>query len=158
MEDIERKVIRIIATDRIDIPISSMSGKLKRQKPKLAKGLGLNPGDSFEGERVYARVEERDDIMRARGMKEGIDRFSSEYPRYGKILRGYIEEERATSETHVYFGMYDGKRLTSADYMEVMTNLGFSEGVARNLYPELMDISHKLTKKRDGEERSILIG
>ncbi len=43
--NIERQVIEIIATDRIDIPISSMSGKLKRGKKKLAQALELENGD-----------------------------------------------------------------------------------------------------------------
>ena len=34
-EQIERQIIELIATDRIDIPVSSMSGKLKRKKPSL---------------------------------------------------------------------------------------------------------------------------
>jgi hypothetical protein len=39
-----------------------------------------------------------------------------------------------------------------------MTNLGFTETTAKRLYPELMNISRNLAKKRDeGEERSILI-
>jgi len=156
-KDIERQVIELIATDRIDIPISSMSGKLKRSKPKLAKALGLSTGDYFEGERVYARVVS-EDTMKARGMREGIDKFSQEFPRYGKILNGYIEEQRANSETHVYFGVNLGVKLTQSDYLGVMENLGFTETVARNLYPALIDISRKLNKARNGEERSVLIG
>jgi hypothetical protein len=155
--DIERQVIELIATDRIDVPISSMSGKLKRAKPKLARALGLSPGDSFEGERVYASVA-REDTMKARGMREGIEQFKENHPRYGKILDGYIEEERANSETHVYFGLYDGCRLTQQDYLTVMQDLGFSEGSARALYAPLMEASRNLTKKRNGEERSVLIG
>lgn len=156
MENIERQIIGLIATDRIDKPISSMSGKLKRAKPKLAKAVELD-GGSFEGNRCYARVES-EDVMKARGMRNGIEAFSAEYPRYGTILNGYIEEERARTETHLHFGMYEGCRLTSKDYMGVMTNLGFSEGVAESLYPELMNISYNLAKKRDEIERSILIG
>ncbi|MBT3642432.1 hypothetical protein HN604_01960 [archaeon] len=156
MTNIERQILQIIATDRIDKPISSMSGKLKRAKPKLAQAVELS-GGSFEGSRAYARVEESD-VMKARGMRNGIDAFSSEHPRYGAILNGYIEEERARTETHLYFGMQEGSRLTSNDYMGVMTNLGLSEGVAEGLYPELMNISYKLARKRDEGERSILIG
>ena len=43
---IETQLIEIIATDRIDKPISSMSGKLKRAKPKLAQILELKSGES----------------------------------------------------------------------------------------------------------------
>ena len=153
-QNIERRVIEIIATDRIDIPISSMSGKLKRTKPKLAKAVS-QPKRGFEGERAYARIKE-EDREKARGMKEGIVKFEGNFPKYGKILRGYIEEQRTIREKHLYFGMYEGCRLTSADYMGVMTDLGFSEGMAERLYPELMDISRKLSKKRD-EERSIMV-
>jgi len=153
--NIERQVIEIIATDRIDIPISSMSGKLKRGKKKLAQALELENGD-YLGERVYARVEE-DDTMKARGMKQGIDKFESEFPRYGKILKGMIEEQRAKSEINLYFGVHEGCRLTSNDYMGVLTDLGFSEIRADTLYKELMKVSRNLSKKRD-EERSILIG
>lgn len=153
--DIERQLIEIIATDRLHIPISSMEGKLKRKKKKLAAELDLEDG-SFDGERVYARVEE-DDTMKARGMKEGIKKFEQEFPRHGKILKGYIEEERANRETNLYFGVNEGCRLTSQDYQGVLTNLGFTETRAGTLYQELMKVSRNLSRKRD-EDRSILIG
>ena len=152
--NIERQLIEIIATDRIEIPISSISGKLKRKKPKLGKALGLK--GKFEGERAYARVEDNS-TMKARGMKEGIKRFEENHPRYGKILKGYIEEERANREVNLYFGVYEGCRLTSEDYQGVLTGLGFTEKRAGTLYQELMKVSRNLSKKRD-EERSILIG
>ena len=154
-ETLERQMIEIIATDRIDKPISSMSGKLKRRKPKLAKAVGL-PGNKYEGERVWARVDE-EDKQKTRGMKEGIEKFEENFPRYGKILRGYIEEQRTVRERYLVFGMNDGCRITSKDYIGVMQNLGFSPAIAERLYPELMDISHKLKRKRDETERSILI-
>lgn len=152
-KETERQILEIIATDRIDIPISSMSGKLKRAKPKLAKAVDL-PEDFF-GDRTYARIEKTDED-KARGMKEGIEKFEENFPRYGRILRGYIEEQRKFRETHLYFGMNSGCRLTSSDYMSVMKNLGFTEATAERLYPELMDISRKMSRKR-GEERSIMV-
>jgi hypothetical protein len=48
-------------------------------------------------------------------------------------------------------------RLTADDYMNVMSDLGFTEATARTLYPELMDVSRKMSRQRD-EERSILVG
>ena len=157
-ETTERQIIELIATDRIDIPISSMSGKLKRAKPKLAKSVDLSPykGQSFAGERCYARIES-EELMKARGMRDGIEEFANRHPQYGKILNGIIEEKRVERETYLYFGVQPGCRLTADDYMGVMQSLGFTEGTARSLYPELMDISYKLSRKR-GEERSILIG
>ena len=155
MKDIERQIIEIIATDRIDIPISSMSGKLKRTKPKLAKAVELEK--PYRGERTYARIKS-EDLMKARGMRKGIAEFVKRFPRYGKILNGLIEEQRAIRETHLYFGMNNGCRLTADDYIEVMNSLGFTGEHAETLYQELMKISRNLDKKREYSERSILIG
>ncbi|MDO8556357.1 MAG: hypothetical protein Q7R96_04265 [Nanoarchaeota archaeon] len=156
-ETLERQVIELIATDRIDIPISSMSGKLKRAKPKLAQGISLAEYDNaFTGERVYARIES-EDVEKARGTREGIDAFSQKFPNYGKILEGLIQEKRKERETHLYFGINEGRRLTSGDYMGVMKNLGFSEARAEGLYQELMGVSRTLSRQRD-EERSVLLG
>ena len=41
--------------------------------------------------------------------------------------------------------------------MGVMKSLGFTEAISRDLYPELMEVSRKLSRKRD-EERSVMIG
>lgn len=154
--ELENQITQIIALDRLDIPVSSMSGKLKRQKKKLAPEVDLSEYDNeFYGERVYARIES-DEKMTARGMREGIEKFSEEFPRHGKILEGYIQEQRAKRETRLYFGTNPGKRISSQDYVEVMQDLGFTENTAKNFYPELMEISRKLSRKRE-EERSILI-
>jgi hypothetical protein len=152
----ERSLIRLIATDRIEIPISSMSGKLKRQKPQVAKEVASGFNKVFRGERAYARVEE-EDKMKARGMREGIEAFAKDYPKYAEILQGYIDEKRAEREVHLRFEMNEGCRITADDYIGVMTDLGFSEAMSRELYPVLMEVSRNLSKKR-GEERSILIG
>ncbi len=154
-ETMERRVIELIAADRIDKPISSMSGRLKRAKPKLAKAVELEKG-SYNGDRVWARISTKDE-SRARGVKEGIEKFAQEFPKYGAILQGYIEEQRTVREKYLYFGMHEGCKVTSGDYMDVMTNLGFTPATAERLYPELMDISRKLARKRDETERSILL-
>ena len=156
-ENLEGQLIELIATDRTYIPISSMDGKLKRQRTKLAKGIDLSGlRGKYSGERVYARTE-TEDRMKARGMSEGIEAFCEAYPRQGEILRGLIAEQRVQSETHLYFGVNEGSRLSADDYMGVMLDLGFTEATAKRLYPKLMDISRNLSKKRD-EERSVLIG
>lgn len=142
--------------DRIEIPISSLSGKLKRQKPSLAAEIDLQGKTQYQGERCYARVES-EDLDKARGMKEGIDEFSKLHPKYGTILNGLIAQKRTERETHLYFGMNDGCKLTSGDYLGVMKSLGFSETAAENLYGPLMDVSRNLSRKRQ-QERRILIG
>lgn len=155
--ELERQVIEVIAADRLHIPVSSMDGKLKRRKEKLAKAVDLSEhAYEFAGDRVYARVE-AGDTMKARGMKEAIDVFAEAYPRHGQILRGLIEEERAVREVNMYFGVNSGCKLTADDYLGVMQSLGFSEAGARVLYPELMNVSRNLSRKR-AEERSILVG
>ncbi|VVB79402.1 Uncharacterised protein [uncultured archaeon] len=156
-ENLERQLVGLIAADRLDIPISSMSGKLKRMKPKLAKAISL-PDNNYSGERVYANVQKYDSTAKARTMSEAVDMFAEQYPRHGKILRGYIEETRATRESNLYFGMQEGCRLTAEDYLGVMSDLGFTESQARALYEPLMDASRSIARKRADSERSILIG
>lgn len=152
----ERQLVQLIATDRIEIPISSMSGKIKRQKPKLAKEIDLNPWQGkYQGERVYGKLV-IEDKLKARKISEAVDEFITNYPKPGEILSQMIEEKRSESETHLYFGMNEGCRLTSDDYMGVMKNLGFSEATANGLYSELIDVSRKISRKRK-EERSVLI-
>jgi hypothetical protein len=155
-EQLERKLTELIAADRLDIPISSMSGKLKRMKPKLASAIEL-PTGRYDGQRVYARIE-AEDKLKARTMSEAVDDFCTEHPKYGEILTKMIEDKRAVKETHLYFGMQEGCRLTTEDYVSVMSNLGFNEAQARALYEPLMDASRTIKKKRAEGERSILIG
>ena len=157
MKVLEDQIIGLIAMDRVEIPISSMSGKLKRQKPKLAKDIDLSDyKGKYQGERAYARIES-EDLEVARGMKDGIDEFSKRHPKYGAELQEIIDEKRTERETHLYFGLNEGSRLSEADYIGVMRSLGYSEAGARSLYPELISVSRKISKKRD-EERRILIG
>jgi hypothetical protein len=124
--ELERRVIQLVAADRFDIPVSSMSGKLKRMKPKLAKNiLGQAEQMHHYGERVFAYTEQ-EDKDKAKGMREGVEEFKQEFPKYGQILEGKIQEKRAVRETHLYFGMQPGKRLTGQDYLAVMNDLGFT--------------------------------
>ncbi len=155
-EQLERQIIQLIATDRLDVPISSMSGKLKRAKPKIAKTIDLC-GERFEGERTFAYVRDEEGT-KARGMSEAINIFCEKHLQYGQELRGLIAEQRTTREPHLYFGMQEGRRLTSGDYIDVMASLGFSEAKAEAMYQELMDASRKIVKKRQETTRSILVG
>lgn len=156
----EQQVIRLVAQDRIEIPLSSMYQKLKKAKSRDAKGLAEVvrnlDGQEFEGNRTFAYFQ-REDKERARGMKEAVAEFSQEFPKYGVILQGKIAEKRVRNEEHLYFGVNPGSRLTSDDYLEVMQSLGLSEGTARSLYPDLMEVSRMLSKARQ-EERSVIVG
>lgn len=153
----EKQVLQLIATDRLDIPVSSMSGKLKRAKPKIASTVSIEAyGGNFSGTRVYARLEEVDK-QKARGMSAGIAEFKERYPAYGEKLQTLIDEERTSRERHLYFGMNEGRRITTTDYLSVMESLGFSPAVAETMYEALIDASRKISKARTDEERSVLI-
>lgn len=156
-EGLERQVIQLIATDRIEVPISSLSGKLKRRKPKMAQEIQLPENNRYNGERVYARIQ-TDDEMKARTMKEAIAEFANQYPTHGKVLQGIIAEKRLQKEEHLYFGVNEGCRLTQEDYMGVMKDLGFGEVTAKGLYSELIEVSRNLARKRGNPERSVLVG
>jgi len=154
-EQLERQVIELVAADRAYIPVSSMDGKLKRIRVKLAQDITV-PNGRYSGERVFARVDD-EDCMKARGIKEGIEEFERRHPQYGSELRGLIEEKRMERETHLYFGTNPGCRLAAEDYLGVMANLGFTEAQARTLYAPLIETSRAIAKKRD-EPRSVMIG
>ena len=155
-ETIERKIIELVAADRIDVPISSMSGKLKRRKPDMAQDIDIEFGQRYNGDRVFAYIRDEDD-RKARGTKEGIKLFTTKFPKYGRILKDYIDEERAIRERYLVFGMKENCLVTADDYRGIMMNLGFTAQTSERLYPELMNISRKLRKKRDEGLRSILI-
>lgn len=157
-EELERKILNLIATDRIEIPISSLGGKLYRQKPKLGKSIDLSElEDNYDGERCYARIEDID-LQKSRTLRNAVNEFSEEYPKYGAILEEKIKEKRWVKELHLYFGMQEGARVPATDYIEVMKNLGFTEATAKRFYPELMNITRKISKKRKDAERRIIIG
>ena len=156
----EQQIIGLIARDRLEIPLSSMYQKVRKTKGAMAKGLAALvanlEGAEFEGQRTYAHLDS-EDKDRARGMKEAVAEFCDEFPKYGTILAGKINEKRAIAEQHLYFGVNNGCRLRTEDYISVMKELGLSESTARNLYPELLNVSRKLANARE-EERSILVG
>jgi len=154
-EQLERQVIELVAADRAYIPVSSIDGKLKRLRVKLAQAITV-PNGKYTGERVFARIDD-EDCMKARGVKEGIEEFAKQYPKHASILNGLIEEKRMERETHLYFGINSGCRLTAEDYLGVMSTLGFTETQARTLYAPLIETSRAIAKKRD-EERSVMIG
>ncbi|MBI2044714.1 hypothetical protein HYT23_01515 [Candidatus Pacearchaeota archaeon] len=155
MRPIEKHLIKLIATDRISISVSSMAGKLRRRKSDLIAALPLSTGESFDGERAYARVELGEG--RSRNIRQGIDNFKADYPEQGKILERYIEDSRSGQEKHLYLGTNPGCRLNAGDYAEVMRNLGFTDNAAGRIYPALIEASYRISRGRN-EERSILIG
>jgi hypothetical protein len=155
-QNTETQLLELVAVDRLHIPLSSLDGKLKRMKPKIADAIELPTGE-FRGSRVYGRIE-IDDRLKARSMSDAVDEYCENYPAQGKVLTQIIEDKRATSETYLHFGMQPGCRLTADDYLGVMSKLGFTEAQARNLYGPLMETSRSISRKREDTDRTILIG
>jgi hypothetical protein len=156
-EMLERQLIDLVAADRMYIPVSSMDSKLKRRRESMAKGIVMPESGAYRGERVYAKISTEDE-MKARTLKEAIAAFNEKYPTHGKVLNGLIAEKRLQKETHLYFGVREGCRLTSDDYLTVMKDLGFGPESAKSLYHELIEVSRNLARKRADEERSVLVG
>jgi hypothetical protein len=156
-ELLERQLIDLVAADRMYVPVSSMDSKLKRRRESMAKAVTLPESNSYRGERVSAKISTEDE-MKARTMKEAIAEFARQYPRHGKVLNGLIAEKRLQKETHLYFGVREGCRLTSDDYLAVMKDLGFGPESAKSLYHELIEVSRNMARKRADGERSILVG
>ena len=155
-KEIESQILKLIATDRIEIPISSLKGKLYRGKSKLGKSIDLSElDDNYDGDRCYARIEDID-LKKSRTLRQAINEFSKRHPKYGGILEEIIKEERWVNEMHLYFGMHENARVPAKDYMQVMEDLGFTEATAQRFYPELMNITRKISKKRE-EERRIIV-
>jgi len=156
----EQQIIALIAKDRLEIPLSSMYQKIKKAKAKDAKGLAElikeSEGHEFESARTYAHVD-KEDKEKARGMKEAVAEFAKEFPKYGSILLGKIAEKRVIAEEHLYFGVNPGCRLTTEDYLTILQSTGLSEGTARAMYPDLINVSRKLARSRE-EERSTIVG
>ena len=154
---LEEEIIDLISADRMYIAISSMDGKLKRLRPKLAGCIDLKEyNNNFIGERVYARIVS-EDKKSAREVREGIEKFKKEFPEQGETLEKYIKEQRTKRERYLYFGTNSECKLTKEDYLNVMKSMGFTDFSAIRLYPELLETSRALSKKRN-KERSLLIG
>jgi len=156
VNDLERQIISLVATDRLYVPSSSFDGKLERSRPKIAEAIA-SKRRSYTGERTHMRVKDRDH-NKARGMRHGIETFTERFPKYGAILNGIIQEERTVREKHLYFGMNEGKRLTNDDYLAVLTDMGMGPVIAERYCEVALDISRTLMKKREETDRRILIG
>ncbi len=153
----EEALTASIAADRLHKPVSSMAGKLDRRKKKFLQDIDVGKNGRYEGDRCHARVES-EDLQVARGMEDGIAAFTERHPKYGTELQTLIDEKRKARETHLYFGMNEGCRLTRSDYMVVMGSLGYSEAVAVRLYGPLMGVSRSLAAKKSDERRIMVPG
>ena len=129
--------------------------KVSRRKKDLAIDIAGSIKSRYNGDRVFAELEREED-QKARGYVEGVGKFSEMYPKYGKILKGIIEQKRVARDNYLKFGLKEGSRLTIKDYELVMRDIGLTKNQALALYPSLFDMGKKLQEARN-ETRSILL-
>ena len=155
-DDLEIAVRNMVAYDILSKPLSSLGQKAGRREKNLSGFVEdlLIRGQSCE--RVVAYVEPREE-EKARTMREGIDAFKEEHPRYGKVLEGMIQETRVQKNNHLVFGIASGFQLGAADYRRVMTDLGMTTKEADSMYGHLLEISDRLGKAREHKLRSVLL-
>jgi len=155
--EVEIYVRNMVALDVLSKPLSSLGGKAERRRDKAAEEIAdLLKDESEVGERIFAKIEKRDE-EKARTLREGIEAFKREHPNYGDILENKIAEKRTKSNKYLIFGLNKGYYLASEDYVRVMKDLGFTREEACSMYPHLKEISTRLGKANEQEERTILL-
>lgn len=154
--DLEITVRDMVAFDILSKPFSSLGSKAYRRRDALAEDVALLVATGERAERIVAYVEIREE-ERARTLREGINTFKDEHPRYGAILEGLIEEKRKRSNQYLVFGIAPDFRLGAEDYRRVMKDLGMTTVQADSIYPHLLEISARLGKAGENATRDILL-
>jgi len=154
----EKIVRKLVAINNLKVPLSSLYQKAKKIENEFALGIQnyvLQKADFGNSIQAFVEDEEK---QKARGMREGISEFEKQFPRYGRILNGLIEEKRTEREIYLKYGLNDGYTLADSEYVSVMRDIGLSDSEAAHVFPELMNASYRLQKKKKEGLRSILIG
>lgn len=155
--EVEKETRYLIAMDILYKPFSSLGDKGKRRAEKHAKGIvGLLREGEEKGERIFAKVEKKDE-EKARTLREGINAFKKEYPKYGELLEKCIKQKRMSSNKYLIYGLARDFKLGEEDYVRVMIDLGFTRREANSVYPHILAISERLGKAVEQAERSMLI-
>lgn len=155
--EIEKEVRYLISLDTLYKPLSSLGDKGKRRAEKKASNIVVLLKDGEEkGERIFARVEKLDE-EKARTLREGIDEFKKQYPRYGEMLEEFIQKKRVKNNKYLIYGLNGGFKLGEEDYMRVMMDLGFERREASSVYPHIIAISERLGKAFQQAERKMLV-
>jgi hypothetical protein len=155
--EIEKPVRELIASDIVYRPLKSFGERGVRRLEKIAKEVSvlLKEGEEV-GERVFARVEKRDE-EKARTLREGINAFKKKHPEYGEILERMIAEKRTRNNRYLLYGLQEGFKLGEEDYMRAMMDLGMERREAASLYPHIIAISEMLGKAGEQAQRRILV-
>lgn len=156
--EIEKLTRYMIATDVLARPLKSLGEKgARRLDKKAASIVELINQDGEFGNSVYASVAQINEDSKARTVNEGIDEFCKDYPKYGTILKGLIEEKRVARNKYLTYGLNEGYKLGEEDYVHVMTDLGFNRREASAMYPQIIAVSERLGKANEYAKRSILL-
>jgi hypothetical protein len=156
--EVEKLTRYMIATDVLARPLESLGKKGTRRLDKTAKNIAdLIRAEGDLGNSIYAKIEEKEEELKARTMNEGIDAFCKKYPTHGKILNGFIEEKRVARNSYLVYGLNEGYKLGEEDYLKIMTDLGFDKREASSMYPHIIAVSERLGKAGEYNERSILL-
>ncbi|MFH1585717.1 MAG: hypothetical protein ABIB79_03035 [archaeon] len=158
----ETYIQKLVAFDNMDIPLSALHNRIDRKHKKLAETTGIlcDEGSDFGFALVNVTY---DNKQKARAIKDAVDQFCGEYPIQGRELRKMIAMKRTERETYLEYGLPEGRRISSQDYVAAMIDVGLSEVQARNFYPEVLEISRNLQRLRGKKTtttglRKVLIG
>lgn len=159
MEVYERNVRHLMAFDNLNTPLSSLYQKAKKRHKDIAVDLEGAVLDDEDFGCAVIRIEKKDK-KKARAMTDAIAEFSEKHPKYGRELQGMIAQKRVSRERHLFYGLEEGRRISSQDYIGAMIDCGLSENQSRELYPVLLDLSRGLQQKKLAKDglRRVLIG
>jgi len=152
----EEQIRSLVALDDLKAPLSSLYQKMEKRHKGLAASLE-GPIDAREdfGNANARLVYENN--SKARAMKDGVSMFVEKFPSEGRELQKMIQAKRVVRETHLYFGLDDGRRLSKSSYLGAMESCGLSRDQAEEFYPALMDASREIGTAKYGE-RTRMIG
>lgn len=155
--EIEKYVRHMVALDVLGKPFKTLGDRAWRRENKLAKMIADCLIEKYDvGERVFVEVEKIDE-EKARTLREGVEAFKKEFPRYGKILEEMIKGRRIRKNKYLRYGLNEDFVLGSEDYISVMKDLGFEREEACAVYPHIKVISERLGKSKEQSKRLILL-
>jgi hypothetical protein len=158
----EKNIRKLVAYDNLDLPLCAVHNRMDRKHKKLAASLQdpIDAGDDFGEAIVNIRY---DNKQKSRAISEAVDEFVNKYPTEGRELQKMIAVKRTMRETYLEYGMPEGKRISSQEYIEAMTDVGLTEAQAKSFYPQALELSRTLQRLRGKKTtssglREVLIG
>ena len=158
----ESDVRKLVAYDNLDIPLCALHNRVDRKHGKLARALEapIDAGENFGCANVAVVYEDK---KKARAMRDGVNQFCDKYPSEGRELQKMISSKRTIRETHLHYGIPEGRRISSQDYVQAMVDVGLTQTQAEAFYPKVLDVLRTLQRLRGKKTtsaglRDVLIG